>query len=305
MNDFTGGFSFLPPDISTHGDRIDSLIYWTHILMYPLFIGWGLFFLYTLVRFRARRNRRADYEGVKSHKNTYLEVFVAVIEAVLLFALSIPLWADRVAAVPADEDAVVIRVHAEQFQWNIHYPGPDGKFGPTSLKYYIRGENPIGLNWDGDGAADDVVKLSQLVIPKDRPIKIELYSLDVIHSFYLPELRVKHDVIPGMMIPLWFEAVATSDEFKQWRFRDAEEKGYVLTMEVSEDVEVAVTDENGQITMETQPVVTKVPVTKWEEVRDLEIACAQLCGVGHRGMRGFLTILTYDEWLVWLKGNAG
>ena len=84
-------FPFMPPDLSVHGAAIDMLIVWVHILMAVLFVGWGTFFVWTLVRFRHKRNPKADYGGVKSHASTYLEVAVAVIEGVLLVGLAIPL----------------------------------------------------------------------------------------------------------------------------------------------------------------------------------------------------------------------
>src|SRR3954463_9434046 len=73
----------LPPLASAHGGQIDSLIGWTHIFMFILFVGWGGFFLYALIRFRRSRNPVADYTGVKSHASNYSEIAVAVVEAIL------------------------------------------------------------------------------------------------------------------------------------------------------------------------------------------------------------------------------
>ena len=124
----------LPPLAAAHGGQIDSLIGWTHIFMLVLFVGWGGFFVYCLVRFRRSQHRWPNYAGVKSHSSSYLEIAVAVVEAVLLFAFSIPLWAARVDRMPSASEALVVQVTGEQFAWNIHYPGPDGKFGRTDIK---------------------------------------------------------------------------------------------------------------------------------------------------------------------------
>ncbi len=86
----------LQPLATAHGAQIDGLIGWTHVFMFILFVGWGGFLLYVLVRFRRSRHPVADYTGVKSHASNYSEVAVAVVEAVLLFAFSIPIWAMRV-----------------------------------------------------------------------------------------------------------------------------------------------------------------------------------------------------------------
>jgi cytochrome c oxidase subunit 2 len=98
----------MPPLAAAHGGQIDTLIGWIHIFMLILFVGWGGFFLYTLVRFRQSQNPVADYRGVTSHRSTYLEVGVAVVEAVLLLGFAIPLWAARVDAMPSESEALVV-----------------------------------------------------------------------------------------------------------------------------------------------------------------------------------------------------
>src|SRR4249919_1411973 len=121
------GWLGLPLLASAHGGAIDRTMSFVHILMFILFVGWGALFLFILFRFRKSRNPVADYAGVTSHSSKYVEIAVAVAEAVLLLGFSIPLWAQRVAAIPPESEAVVVHVTGEQFAWNIHYPGPDGK----------------------------------------------------------------------------------------------------------------------------------------------------------------------------------
>jgi len=118
----------MPVNASTHGGQIDQLMLYMHWLMAILFLGWGAFFIYTLVRFRRKRHEQADYHGVKSHASSYLEVAVVVVEFALLIGLAIPIWTRKVEAFPPSEEAFHVRVVAEQFAWNIHYPGADGVF---------------------------------------------------------------------------------------------------------------------------------------------------------------------------------
>src|SRR6185295_4052453 len=118
----------LPPDYSTHGAQLDYMTGLVHWLMLILFAGWGAFFLYTLIRFRAGRNPVASYAGARSHFSTYGEAGSAVVEAILLVGFAVPVWAKRVAAPPPESQSVVLRVVAEQFAWNVHYPGKDGEF---------------------------------------------------------------------------------------------------------------------------------------------------------------------------------
>ena len=243
---------------STQGPAIDDINVWVHWLMALLFVGWGAFFIYTLFRFRESKNPKADYHGIRSHFSSYLEAVVGVIEVALLLGFAIPIWASRVNDVPKGPDAIHIRVVGQQFAWNIHYPGPDGVFGQTSVDLVDEVENPIGLDRSDEFAKDDIFTVNQLHIPVNTPINISLSTKDVIHSFTLTELRVKQDAIPGMEIPVWFEATMTTDELLE------EIKGTA------------------------------------REGRGFEIACAQLCGLGHYRMKGFMTIHEMDDYEAWL-----
>jgi cytochrome c oxidase subunit 2 len=245
----------LPPLAAAHGGQIDNLIGWIHIFMLILFVGWGGFFLYCLFRFRQSRNPVADYRGVTSHRSTYLEVGVAVVEAVLLIGFAIPLWAARVDAMPPENEALVVQVTGEQFAWNIHYPGADRVFGRTDIKLLDLQSNPLGLDRTDPAAMDDVTTVNQLYLPVNQPVIVRLRSKDVIHSFGVPEFRVKQDAIPGLTIPIWFIPTVTTAD------------------------------------MRTQT---------GNSAFQYEIACAQLCGLGHARMRGFVTVQSAEEFQKWL-----
>ncbi len=199
MQSFLG----LPIQASTHAAELDQMTVLVHWLMLVLFVGWGLFFLFVLFKFRAGANPKADYVGAKGKLSKGLEVGIVIVEALLLVFYAIPAWAKRVKAFPAENEATVVRVVAEQFAWNIHYPGPDGKFGRTDISL-ISADNPLGLDRRDPNAKDDITTINQLNLPIDRPVLIHLSSKDVIHSFGLFEMRVKQDAIPGMSIPVWF-----------------------------------------------------------------------------------------------------
>ena len=157
---------------------------------------------------------KADYEGVKSHYSTYAEYGVSLFEVFLLISFAIPVWKSLKTEFPeVTKDTVEIRVIAQQFAWNIHYPGADGKFGNTSIYLVDEMDNPIGLDRDSEFGADDIVTNNQLNIPVGKDIMIYLSSKDVIHSFSLPEMRVKQDAIPGMTVPVFFKATLTSEDF--------------------------------------------------------------------------------------------
>jgi cytochrome c oxidase subunit II len=193
----------LPVEASTHAADIDHMIVLVHWLMLVLFVGWGTFFLFVLVRFRRGANPKASYVGAKGKIAKSTEIAVALVEVILLIGYAIPAWALRVKQLPPENTATVVRVVGEQFAWNVHYPGPDGKFGRTTIKL-VSADNPLGLDRTDPNAKDDVTTINQLNLPVDRPVLVHLSSKDVIHSFGLYEMRVKQDAIPGMQIPVWF-----------------------------------------------------------------------------------------------------
>ena len=199
MNNLLG----LPPLVSQHGLAVDQLLAWVHILMLILFVGWLAYFLFVLFRFRRRKHPTADYHGVRGHFSSYLEVVVAVIEGVLLVGFSIPIWARAVDKFPAEKEATVVRVTAEQFAWNGRYAGADGVFGRQDVRF-VSSENPTGLDPDDTHGKDDIVTLNQFYVPVNKPVIVHLTSKDVIHSFSIKPMRVIQDAIPGMSIPLWF-----------------------------------------------------------------------------------------------------
>jgi cytochrome c oxidase subunit 2 len=193
----------MPVQASTHAAELDQMTVLVHWLMLVMFVGWGIFFVFVLFRFRSSAHPKASYTGAKGKISKGTEVAVAVIEVLLLVFYAIPAWAKRVKAFPAESEAVVVRVVGEQFSWNVHYPGPDRTFGRTDIKL-VTSDNPLGLDRADGAAKDDITTINQLNLPVDRPILVHLSSKDVIHSFGLFEMRVKQDAIPGMQIPVWF-----------------------------------------------------------------------------------------------------
>ena len=205
----------LPDLASEHGARLDYATELVHWLMLALFVIWGVFFVFLLIRFRAGRNPKASYDGLKSHISSYGEVGVAIFEVVLLVGFSIPLYSERVDDIPDEADSVVVRVIAEQFAWNIHYPGPDGVFGRTDPALVDTEANPVGLDRDDPNAKDNVTTVNQLHLPVDKPAIIHLSSKDVIHSFFIMAMRIKQDAIPGMQFPVWFVPTVTTNQMRE------------------------------------------------------------------------------------------
>ncbi|HET9359116.1 MAG TPA: hypothetical protein VFO58_05175, partial [Vicinamibacterales bacterium] len=152
----------------------------------------------------------------------------------------------NVDALPAEHESTIVRVVAEQFAWNVHYPGADGVFGRTDIRL-VDPENPLGLDRTEPPGRDDLVVNGRLNVPVGKPVIVFLSSKDVIHSFGLPQMRVKQDAVPGIVQPVWFTPTMTGE---------------------------------------------------WN------IACSQLCGLGHFRMRGIYAIQTQEDYEAWLKEEA-
>jgi len=199
------------PNASEHGYLIDNMLEMCHWFMLILFLGWSAYFVFTLIRFHKSRNPKANYHGVKSHISSHVEFSVVLIEIILLLGFAYPLWGLRVKDLPTDKDNPVrIRVIAQQFSWKFHYPGPDGVFGKSDSAFLNSG-NPLGLDRKDPAAADDIYSPNDLHLPVNRPVILEITSMDVIHSFSFPAMRIGQDAIPGLRTPVWFKPVKTGD----------------------------------------------------------------------------------------------
>ena len=208
----------LPENVSTYGADIDFMFVVIDWVTTVTFVLVAACLLYFLVRYRHREGRRAIY----SHGNSTLEIIWTIVPAlilVLLFFMSHSTWARVKSQAPPGD--VVVEVTGKQFNWEVRYPGPDGKFD----------------------TADDLKMDNEVHVPVNKNVRVVLKSREVIHSFFLPQLRLKQDTVPGREILAWFNA--------------------------------------------TKPGKYEIP-------------CAELCGFGHSGMRGWLYVHTPEDYAKWV-----
>jgi cytochrome c oxidase subunit 2 len=199
----------MPRNDSGQGAGVDQLIINVHILMGVLFVGWIGYFFYVLFRYHKSRNPKADHAGVRNHASTYIEGVVALVEAILLIGFAIPVWSRATDQFPSDKEATVIKVIAQQFQWNGWYPGPHGVFCANDPKF-VNGDNPFGLDKNDSHYKENFIVAKDLVVPVNKPVLVYISSLDVIHSFAVRPLRVTQDAVPGMVIPAHFTPTKTN-----------------------------------------------------------------------------------------------
>src|SRR2546421_2750508 len=199
---------WFPALASEHGARIDSLFTAVLIVTGIAFIlvqgALGFF----VARYGSNGNERASYWHDNPKVEAILLITTAVILTVLVF-MGQRVWASIYFA-DQPENATIIQITGEQFLWNFHYPGADGQFGRTDPKL-ITSTNNIGLDRNDPVAKDDVVSVGIMHVPIGKPVRVRLRSKDVIHSFFLPNFRLKQDAVPGMGIEVWFTPTTPGD----------------------------------------------------------------------------------------------
>ncbi len=204
-------FHFLSPwyltPIASNWQGMDDALTITFVITGAVFVAVNLFLAYAVFRYRKEKTAQADYEP----ENKTLEGWLTGLTAIGVVAMLAPgliVWADYVE-VP--EDAAVIEALAQQWQWAYRFPGADGVLGTTAIAY-IDGDNPFGMNPEDPYGKDDVlIEDSELHIPVGSPLKIVLRSKDVLHNFYIPQIRAKMDVVPGLITYFWFTPTRTGE----------------------------------------------------------------------------------------------
>jgi cytochrome c oxidase subunit II len=202
---FVSGRWWFPPAISEHGPRIDSQFMITIIVVGVAFASAQIGLGWVVWKYRDTASKtRATF----SHGNNRLEIVWTLVTAVIFISLGIMgqrVWAS-LHLNSAPPGSYQVRVVAQQFSWNFHYPGKDNVFGRTDPKLIDDSSlNYVGLD-DADPNAKDDSVVPTLAIPVNRPVELVLMSKDVTHSFWVPQLRFKQDLVPGMAIRVHFTA---------------------------------------------------------------------------------------------------
>jgi cytochrome c oxidase subunit 2 len=191
--------------IASNWGYIDDTITLTFWITGVVFGAVVLFMAYCVVRFRHRPGNTALYEP----ENKRLEGWLTGITGLGVTAMLVPglfVW-NQFVTVP--DDATEVEVIAQQWQWSYRLPGADGRLGRSNSRL-IAPENPLGIDpSDPSGRDDLVVEAADLHLPIDKPVKMLLRSIDVLHDFYVPEFRAKMDMIPGTVTYFWFTPTRT------------------------------------------------------------------------------------------------
>jgi cytochrome c oxidase subunit 2 len=271
---------WLPTNVFPQTEVVDSLFNFILYLTSAVCIAVFGLMLYFLVKYRYKPGRQVIF----CHGNPKLELVWTIVPAAIMVVIAA--WGQASWAhlkywptVGPDEPAPVkIRVIAQQFRWLFQYPGEDGKLGPLKLELQVKAssvaEEMIGLDRNHPDAKDDFV-IGRMVIPVNRKVFMELKSIDVLHSFFLPNFRVKQDAVPGLDGRMWLEASKTSSQII-----GSDPKTPQLFYNAATEKNVHITDS-----------------------KPFDILCAELCGSGHYTMRGMLFVVQPDQFEKFLNAN--
>ncbi len=234
-------WGWFPPAITDFGKQIDAQFHRTLIITGIVFVAAQLGLALAIFRFRERGRKASFFEG-----NSAME-FIWILATIIMF-VGLGLYGEHAWAEAhfqgAAPGALQLEVTGQQFAWNFRYAGPDGKFGATKPELVSASSgNPVGLDPRDPASKDDVVS-PVAYVPVDREVELLIKTQDVTHSFYVRELRLKQDAVPGMTIHMHFNATVPGE---------------------------------------------------------YELACAELCGLGHYRMRTFVNVVSQQEFDKWMS----
>jgi cytochrome c oxidase subunit 2 len=202
-------FSLMSPwwftPLASNWGTIDTTLFITFVITGVVFCALVLFMAYALYRFRHRDGVRAAYEPESGKLELWLTGLTSVGIAAML-APGLVVWKDYVTVPP---DASTVEVLGQQWRWTFRFPGGDGVLGTVDAKR-IDADNPFGLNPDDPHGQDDIlVDGGEVRLLVDKPVKLELRSVDVLHDFYVSQFRAKMDLVPGMVTYFWLTPTRT------------------------------------------------------------------------------------------------
>ena len=254
---------------SAHGSRIDTMMNWTFLITYAVFIITQILLFWYAFKYRQQKGRKAQFI---SHNNTLEVVWTGIPAIVMTFLVigGLDAWNEIMADVGTDEEILEIEATGWQFAWTLRYPGEDGLLGRKDFRL-INGINSLGQDWEDEKNIDDF-HATDLVLPVGQKVRVRITAKDVLHDFYLPQFRVKMDAVPGLPTYFVFTPMKTTKQYRK---------------DLSEYAEYQVPDPDNPDKM------------LWE-TRDYELACAELCGTGHWNMRKTVRIVEQDEYEEWV-----
>jgi cytochrome c oxidase subunit 2 len=199
---------WLPENVSVFGEGVDHLFSLIYYISVAIFILVNVVYVAFIIRYRRKRKGDRAYHY---HGNNLLEFsWTALPFALFLFLAfySDGIWEDIKYSDKTPNPDLVVEVMGQTYMWHFRYPGSDGIFGRREAKF-MGTTNPFGIDPSDPNGKDDYTTINSMTIPVNKTVLVHLSSMDVIHSFFLPNMRVKQDAVPGQWVDVWFNSVKT------------------------------------------------------------------------------------------------
>ncbi|RYE05103.1 MAG: cytochrome c oxidase subunit II [Rickettsiaceae bacterium] len=206
------GSQILPDAASLHGKKIDQMFNITLIITTIVFVGTQIMLFTFAYIYRGTQSRKAYF---LPHNNT-IEKLWTIVPAVVLTILVVfgSITWKEIQDVPVKEQKLALNVDvtAHQFAWEVRYPGKDGQLGLKNAKL-VSSSNKVGVDFKDKNSTDDL-NADEIVVPVNKPVRVNLIAQDVIHSFYLPWFRVQINAVPGLPTFFQFTPTVTTNEMR-------------------------------------------------------------------------------------------
>ncbi|MEH6407887.1 MAG: cytochrome c oxidase subunit II [Leeuwenhoekiella sp.] len=274
---------YLPEASSEHGAKYDTLMFVSiALIMFVQIITQGLLHIFAY-KYHGKEGRKALFYA----DNDKLEFIWTIIPVVVLAGLIIYglfTWSD-IMNFDQDDDALVVELYAQRFNWRARYSGEDNILGNANVRF-IEGSNTVGIDASDDDGMDDVVT-QELHLPVGRQVIFKLRSQDVLHSAYMPHFRAQMNVVPGMITQFSFTPTVTTEEIRGTEYiQDKMRRIKEIRTEKSKEL-VAKGD---------------VALDSYDEF-DYYLLCNKICGASHYNMQMKIIVETQEEYEAWIKGQ--
>ena len=273
----------LPESASEHGVTYDSLFFISFALIMFVQIITQALLHYFSYKYRGLKNTKATFI---THNNS-LEFIWTIIPAIVLFGLilyGMTTWS-QIMNFEEDEDALVIELYAQQWNWKARYAGNDNVLGDANVRFLndYDGRNTVGIDSSDPNGLDDIVVTQEFHLPVNRKVIFKFRSQDVLHSAYMPHFRAQMNCVPGMITQFSFTPTVTSEEMRQ-----------------NADVVDKVTRINKIRYDKSQELIAKGEESLEPYQFDYLLLCAKICGASHYNMQMKIVVESEKDFNKWI-----
>ncbi|MEM9678688.1 MAG: cytochrome c oxidase subunit II [Bacteroidota bacterium] len=277
---YWGDLPLVSNSASEHGPQIDNLMIISMVIIFIVQTVTQFLLHYFAYKYKGEKGRKALFYA----DNNLLEAVWTIIPVIVLAGLIIYglfTW-NSIMGIDEDKDPIVIELYAQQFNWKARYAGDDNVLGQANVRLIdLDRANILGVDEADPNAQDDVI-VTELHLPKDRPVLFKMRSQDVLHSAYMPHFRAQMNCVPGMVTQFAFTPTVTTAEMRD-----------------NPDIIEKVQNIN-EIRRENQAAIEEAGQDLVYEF-DYLLLCNKICGKSHYNMQMKIIVETQEEFDAWME----